>query len=160
MAKAPIADLPPWKDRWRVPTVESMIEPYKETQQKILHQFIDGISVLEGVTRGLVWHGPSWRWTMQFDLAEAAGNPSSEPLDPLALIVFNPELHQLCVPLREWALRQIPIKRLHRFVRDQIRPAKRAVDIHWALLTPNTPHDAEQSVDLVRRKHKLLMKTG
>ena len=62
----------------------------------------------------------------------------------------------VCVPLSDPVLRELPIARLSKYVRDGIKMAKWAVTIHWATWTPVTHAEALLIIDLLAsRRHKM-----
>jgi hypothetical protein len=63
----------------------------------------------------------------------------------------------ICIPLRPETVEKLPLKRLNRYIRDGIRLAKRAVDIYWAVWTPSAVTETEHLMDLIKRRHKLIM---
>jgi len=142
----------PWEDRWHEPTLEQLTEPLKEHQQRVVQRLIEGIEAFDGIERRFAWHGRAWKWTLQFDLVDAEGNP----LGTIAYLVPNPNLVELCLPLKEQTIQQVNLKRLNKFVRDGIRAAKCAVELHWAVFNPTAVTEADQLVDLVKRVRKVL----
>jgi hypothetical protein len=143
---------PAWEDRWNPPTFEQLMAPQKEQHQNLLHELLNRLEGFDGVSRDIIWWGDSWKWTLQFNLDTPDG-PTSEPM---AYFVPNPESPIFCVPLREELIAQLPMKRLNRYIRDGIRGAKCAVQIHWAKWTPTAMTEVEHLTDLIKRKHKLL----
>ena len=139
----------PWEDRWTTPTLEQLLEPVDENRRKVIDALIERINAYEGMEQALVWHGTSWRWSLQITLTSARGTA------PFAYIVPNPEAPVICLPLTQATVDRLPIKRLNRFIREGIRSAKCAVDTHWAKWTPSAGTEVEHLMDLVKRLHKL-----
>ena len=142
----------PWEDRWHEPTIDELIEPQKETIKRLVPGLLEQIEQLDGVERRLAWHGTSWKWTVEYPVPQA-----KEAKYPLAYFVPNPEQAEICVPLRPEHIEKLPIRRLNRFIRDNIRSSKCAVEIHWAKFTPSSQAEAEHLMDLIKRKHKMLL---
>lgn len=146
----------PWEDRWAQPTVKQLIEPQKDQQKKILPELIERVMGFEGVSQHLVWHGTAWKWTLEFDLSDQSG----ANLGPLVYLVPNPAGPIFCMPLNGETVEQLPIKRLNKYVREGIREAKCAVEIHWCIWTPSAQTEVEHLTDLIKRVHKILRSQG
>ncbi|HEX7009396.1 MAG TPA: hypothetical protein VF184_05410, partial [Phycisphaeraceae bacterium] len=78
-------------------------------------------------------------------------------MDKLVYIVPNPATPLVSVPLRSDSYQVLSNKRLSKYVRDGLRSAKCAVELHWATWTPTSASDVEGLVDLVKRKYKLYL---
>lgn len=141
----------PWEDRWVTPTVEQLLEPLKDQQKKIVPELIERVMGFEGVTQRLVWHGTAWRWTLEFALADEKGND----LGPMVYLVPNPAGAIFCMPLHGETIEALPMKRLNKYVREAIREAKCAVEIHWCIWTPSAQTEVEHLTDLIKRVHKI-----
>jgi len=142
----------PWHDRWQQPSLQQLTSALGEQQQKVFDQLVKGVERFDGIHWHFVWHGRSWKWTLQFDLYDANG----EFIGPILYLVPNPAQIEFCMPLRETTIEQVNIKRLQKFVRDGLRAAKCAVEYHWAFFHPTAGTEAEQLVDLVKRVRKVL----
>lgn len=141
-----------WEDRWQQPDPEQLLEVYDVHPRKIFTTLMEQIEAYEGVSKSLLWHGESWKWCWQFDLnKDGNGQPMA-----MAYLVPNPVTPQLCIPLNDDLVSKLPMRRLNRYIRDGIRNAKCAVQVHWATWVPTAMTEAEQLLDLVKRKHKLL----
>lgn len=142
----------PWQDRWTQPTVEQLLHPIEEQRRKIVQALLEGIQGYEGVQTQIIWYGPSWKWTLHFTLHNDAG----EEIETLAYLVPAPTAPILCIPLRDEMIEKLPLRRLSKYVREGIRLAKCAVEVHWAVWTPSQNPEVEQLMDLIKRKHKML----
>lgn len=143
----------PWEDRWVQPNLEQLLAPLDEQRRKVVDILIEQIGAFPGVDQKLIWHGTAWRWTLQFSLYGEDG----KLIDTLAYLVPNPQTPVICIPLKPQTVEKLPLKRLNRYIRDGIRVAKRAVDIYWAVWTPTAVTETEHLMDLVKRRHKLMM---
>ncbi len=149
----------PWADRWNTPDRDTLLGKLNEPASVLIPKLLDNTyENVEGLEEELIWHGTSWRWTIQFT---APGDPkegaASEEREVLFYFVPNPEEPLVCVPLRPEQLEHLPIRRLNRYIRDGIKGAKWAVDVRWGkwLLTANT--ELEHLTDLLKRKGKILI---
>ncbi|GAB4189221.1 MAG: hypothetical protein Kow00105_03730 [Phycisphaeraceae bacterium] len=141
-----------WEDRWVQPTLEQLLEPLDEQRRKVVDILIENIEAFPGVERRLIWHGTSWRWTIQF----VVFGEDQKLIDTLVYLVPNPESPTVCVPLKPAEVEKLPLKRLNRYIRDGIRVAKRAVEVYWTNWTPTAVTETEHLMDLIKRRHKLL----
>lgn len=145
----------PWQDRWNEPTLDDLLKEIKETHRKPLDNIMAGIESYEGITRRIIWTGQAWQWTIEYTL-EGCHETGGENPNAMVYIVPNPEAPIVAIPLRNEQIEQIPLRRLNRFIRDQIRSAKRPVDIHWCKWTPTAQTEVEHIMDLYKRKWKIL----
>ncbi|MFA9476777.1 hypothetical protein ACERK3_00585 [Phycisphaerales bacterium AB-hyl4] len=151
MAKIAIKPRIAWEDRWTQPTLEQLIEPLREQTREIFQAMMEQIEQIEGTEQHLIWYGPAWRWTIEYRIPTHTGEPAN-----LIYLVPNPETPVVSIPLPETIVAKLPVKRLNKYIRDGIRSAKCAVELHWAVWSPNAKTEVEHLGDLLRRKHKLL----
>ena len=143
----------PWQDHWSEPTLDQLLEPLEEVHRKVLMQLLERIEKYDDLRSSLVWRGVSWHWTLEYTLNDPAGNK----LETFCYVVPDKALPRLCIPLTDDVLHRLPFRRLHKLVRTGIRSAKRAVAINWATWELNAPFEVEVLMDLIKRKHKLLL---
>jgi len=138
-----------WEDRWNAPTLEALLAPLDENRHKQITALIDRISEYPGIGHKLIWHGVSWRWCLQMNLHTEAGERE------FAYIVPHPETPTIWFPMSSHVVDRLPMRRLNRYIRDGIRSAKMAVDVHWAKWPPTAGTEVEHLMDLVKRLHKM-----
>lgn len=147
----------PWQDRWNEPTLEQLIEPLKvrEAHHKALSSVMAGIEAYEGIERRIIWAGQGWQWCIEYVLE---GHHDTGPENPnaMAYVIPDPELPVLVFPLSDKQIEQIPLRRVNRFIRDQVRSAKCAVEIHWCRWSPSAQTEVDHIMDLVKRKWKIM----
>jgi hypothetical protein len=168
-----------WYDRWSVPKVEDLLDGLKSHQRRAVTRLMQGVGEMDGVEQSLIWFGPSWKWTIQYlqrgrangarnggkgrATLAAAGrltpvvkipstNGDQNRADGLCYIVPGGLMPLICVPLRSDMIESLPERRLSKYIRDGIRSAKCAVEIHWAIWSPTTETETSLLLDLVRRK--------
>ena len=152
MAKPAIKSRLAWEDRWTQPTLEQLLKPLREQTRDIFQAMMsEQIETIDGVEQHLIWYGAAWRWTIEYRVP-LGGQDSTN----LLYLVPNPETPVVSVPLPDSVVQQLPVKRLNKYVRDGIRSAKCAVELHWAVWSPNARTEVEHLGDLIRRKHKLI----
>lgn len=143
-----------WEDRWIEPTVEQLLEPFNDpARRKILDTLLEKLGNFSGVESKLVWYGTAWRWTVMYSLYDEDHNQ----IDVMGYFVPNPTAPIVCIPMREAVIAKLPIKRLNRYIRDGIRSAKCAVELHWAMWNPSAGTEVDHLADLFKRKHKILL---
>ncbi|MEX0653401.1 MAG: hypothetical protein WD534_12330 [Phycisphaeraceae bacterium] len=150
MAKPAIKPRLAWEDRWTQPTLDQLLAPLRDQTREIFQAMMEQVEQIEGAQQQLIWYGPAWRWTIEYRI------PVGEEMTNLIYLVPNPETPVVSIPLPEHIVDQLPVKRLNKYVRDGIRSAKCAVELHWAVWSPNARTEVEHLGDLLRRKHKLL----
>lgn len=143
---------PAWENRWNTPTFEELLIVQKEQHQNLLNKLLESIEAFEGISSSIVWYGSAWKWTIEY----AFTDDDADTTEPLAYFVPDPEAPILCIPLREEMIDQLPLKRLNRYIREGVRGAKCAVQIHWAKWTPTAMTEVEYLLDLIKRKHKMV----
>jgi hypothetical protein len=169
----------PWHDRWSVPQMDDLLLALKAHHRRAVNRLMDGLAELDGVEQSLIWYGPSWKWTLQYMQRRAAlrngskvrshapgaapglsprmapsNGTNDDRADGLCYIVPGGIMPLVCVPLRTDFITHLPEKRLSKYVRDGIRSAKCAVEIHWAIWAPNGESESGLVLDLIRRKYE------
>lgn len=145
----------PWADRWNQPDRDTLMNNLNEPASILIPKLLANTHEnVEGLEENLVWHGTSWRWTLEYTAPSTMGDKDRELL---FYFVPNPEEPLICVPLMPEQLEHLPIRRLNRYIRDGIRGAKWAVDVRWGkwICTANT--ELEHLTDLLKRKGKILI---
>jgi len=140
----------PWNDRWRQPELEELLSGIKDPYQKLTREIVGRLQEHEALTDRMDWYGVSWKWSLSFRLVGDAGE--SDAVDAVCYVVPSEERPEVVVPLHRDVLAELPVRKLHRFLRDSIEVAKCAVDIHWVRLTPSSKDEAAAVLDLVDRK--------
>lgn len=159
MAKKTFNVRSPWEDRWREPSLDELLKPYKENSKKVTDLFFKKMGEIDDTSWRIVWHGAAWRWTVEFVLGSAESDAGESGEDGVVLCYFvpRPEQPTISIPLTDEAIAALPMRRLNRYVRDGIRSSKRAVDLHWATWTPTAGAEIEYLIDLIQRKRKWLL---
>ncbi len=157
MTKTSYSTRLPWQDRWTEPTLEQLLDPIKpkEAHFKALNSVMSGIEGYEGIERRIIWMGDGWQWCIEYLLEDHHESGPEQP-DAFGYIIPDPEQPVLCIPLSDGNIEQIPLRRVNRFIRDQIRSAKCSVEIHWCKWSPSAQTEVDHLMDLVKRKWKML----
>jgi len=146
----------PWEDRWSEPSLDDLLDPLNAQRRRQLELVIAELDDYEGLDRQIAWYGPGWFWTIQYRL-KTGDVPASDVLCYLVPKVDGPIV---CVPLATEEIDGLPMKRLNKMVRNGIRIAKCAVEIHWATWSPNNQSEINHLIDLIKRKYKLAQSTN
>ncbi len=143
----------PWENRWTQPTLEQLMAPLAAHHRKALETIFDEVREMPHVEMSLAWYGPSWNWTIEFRFADLK-NPQPEVLCYLVAKVGAPVVS---IPLTDTQFDALPLRRLNKLVREGVKLAKQAVELHWANFTPVNQTEVTHLLDLIRRKHKLVV---
>lgn len=142
-----------WENRWSEPTADQLMEniivdrrSYVAELRKYIHEF-------ERYEENVQWSGAGWHWSLAYRLPGAP----DEARDTFAYIVPRPNEPLFCVTLTDNLMQKLPVRRLNRAVRENLRSAKRGIALHWATWTPNMNTEVEHLKDLLKRKNKLLI---
>jgi hypothetical protein len=154
-----------WQNRWSQPGLETLLNALKPHHRRAFNHLMQGIDVIEGVSKSLIWYGPGWKWTLQYVQAPGpkAGNRKggtgngqgpapAELSQALCYLVPDSQMPLVCVPLSAGVIEQLPLKRLSKYIRDGIAVAKCAVAIRWAVWSPISDSEAGLLMDLIKRK--------
>lgn len=153
MSRQLIAPRLPWANRWTEPTTRQLLEPIQETHRKPFEHVFKQVGAIDRVRRSLIWYGLAWQWTFLYELLDEAG----KVVETLCYLVPRTELPLLCVPLSESLVQRLPMRRLGKVARDGVRTAPCAIKMHWAVWSPANQTEAIQLLDLIKRKHKLVL---
>jgi len=154
MAKAKILAAPGlWEDRWSEPTADQLIDNIIADRRSYIVELRRYLHELERYEEHVIWGGPGWNWTLAYRLP-GAGDTAA---DTFAYIVPRPEEPVFSVPFTDRVMDRLPIRRLNRTVRENLRSAKKGISLNWATWTPNMNTEVEHLKDLLKRKNKLLI---
>jgi hypothetical protein len=137
----------PWYNRWTSPSLEELIATLKASRRGAIDKLMNQLAAMSQVRRTLDWYGSSWGWSLRYDLLDE----QQKEAGVLCYLVLNPEEPQVCVPMSQEQVDQLPIKRLNRAIREGIDTAKCAVSTHWAVWTPTNQSEAGHILDLLNR---------
>lgn len=140
----------PWENRWKEPAIADLMADIPENYRKPFEDLMAGIEEYEEVQRSMIWYGVSWKWTIHYEFIDAAGNP----IRTLGYVVPRHEQPVVCLPMSADQVLSLPIRRLNRAIRDNIKGAKCALETHWAMWNPNNNTEIGHILDLVKRLHK------
>jgi len=142
----PYTGPPAWENRWLVPSPQTLLEALHSPHREVFLHMHEQLAAESGVHCSTVWYGPSWKWTIRFDVPAASGQREA-----LCYIVPNTAAPKICVAWSDRVMGDLPIKRLNKFVRDGLETAKCAVQMHWAIWIPGNQSDAGHLLELFRK---------
>lgn len=140
----------PWEERFRTPTLEALRGQYARPLAAVFDQAKSKLDEFAGLKSEIAWQGIAWRWSFLYR-AEA------EPSRPWMCLVPRPAKPVLVMPLAHELLRQIPAKKLSKFVRDGLLAAPEVVGIRWPQWELSTKTQADEVLMLAQIKHELTL---
>ena len=143
----------PWENRWTEPTLDQLLRPLPIHQRRLFKAMMRKLAEFEGMRYSLAWYGEAWNWTIQYKLVDADG----QPYEDVCFLVPSLPAMQVCVPLSDEFIAELPMRRLTRYVRDGIGIAKSALVTHWASWSPNNQTESNALLDLLKRKVKFAL---
>ncbi len=142
----------PWQERWTEPTLEGLLAPIDPQHRQVFEALMAELEKYEDVSYSFKWYGPSWNWTLEYAFVDAKG----KTIETLGYLVPRIELPVVCVILTDAQIDGLPIRRLNRMIREGIRSAQCAVQVHWCKWTPHNHSEIGHLVDLIKRKRKMV----
>lgn len=135
----------PWEDRFNVPTVDELRLPLPNGLGALFEEARrDLITICDQRVESMVWHGPCWRWTLEYRVPAAP--------QPIAVLIPNPDDLQLAAPMRDDFVRSIWNRRMRRSTRDGLELAAAPYDNEWCVWSLASQSILEEVIDVVRRK--------
>jgi len=154
MAKAKTLTAPGiWENRWSEPTADQLMDNVIADRRSYITELRKYLHELERFEEVVQWCGAGWHWSMIYRVP--GGEDTAN--DTFAYIVPRPEEPLFCIPLTDDVMDKLPIRRLNRTVRENLRSAKKGISLHWATWTPNMNTEVEHLKDLLKRKNKLML---
>lgn len=152
MARSAVKPRISWQERWKQPALDELLKPINVQRRRLLELVIAESEQFDAIKQRIVWYGPGWHWTIQY---EFDGSNNGQSGKVLCYLVPNIEGPLVCVPLVDDEIEKLPMRRLNKMVRNGIVLAKCAVDVHWATWAPTNQTEIAHINDLIKRKHKL-----
>ncbi len=171
-----------WADRWTKPSLESLIESLKAHHRRQFVHLMEKLDAVPGMDKTILWYGPSWKWTIAYNLKPVNGNGNghgattgrngkrgkavqtaaqpAQPSDVFCFLVPSVENPSVCIPLAEHHAEVIASGTLSRYLREGINTAKCAVATRWATWTPATESESTQLTELLKKKLQLVTEQG
>ena len=139
---------PAWEDQFNEPTIPALRAALDADTTRLFDSVHRSLLAIDGVGTSFVWHGASWRWTIEYRTRGCK--------DALAVLVPSPENLQLAIPLERELARSLSGKRLKRAVRDGLELAADPFDTRWGVwsIQAGMVDDVIDLVELKRRHGK------
>lgn len=141
----------PWQNEFQKPTLEALTEPYDKTNGGFFDALREHILSFEGVTEEIEWHGLPWRWCMVYR------HPGDEER-PAMYLVPHPKFPILSIPMSYEMVCALPMRRLRKFVRDEINPKRCIGTTYWASWEVSNNPQLDDTKDIAKRKLNFLSK--
>ena len=135
-----------WEDRFSEPTVARLREELPYPAARLFDKFRRRLLELDQIKETFSWHGPCWRWTIEFHTSHSA--------EPLALVIPSPPDLQLAIPLDRDFARSLPVRRMKRAVRDGLELAQDPFDTHWGVWSVQSAALLDDLLELIDLKLK------
>lgn len=142
---------PAWENKFEVPTLEDCLAPYLPHLRQLFDDARGKILTYEGITEEFGWRGLPWRWCLTYRL------PTSKTHD-FAYLVPNPEKPRLAMPFSEHELQSMPLHRFKKHVKDALAQSVKTGRTHWTTFEITNKPQFDDVLDVVRRKHAILMR--
>ncbi len=143
-----------WNDKFRMPDVGQLRAGLNKPLQGVFDDARHALRELEGVEESVSWQGVPWRWTLVFAMAETPAERA------LGYLVPDPQRVQVCIPLTQEQIEKIPMKRLKKSIRDGVVYARSVAGVWWPTWDVPGRGALDEVLELVVRKHKLVLSAG
>jgi len=141
-----------WQDQWNRPDHDALLDALSEQHHRCVTKLMKMIDGQDDLGREIVWQGPGWRWCWEYKRLDENG----ASLGTLCYIVPNQEVPLIAIPMSEHFIDSLPWRRLLKFIREGIRSAKCAVEVHWATWNLALDNECKALNEMVLRKSKYL----
>ena len=143
-----------WQNRWETPTLESLLSPLNPQHRSVFTELMIALEKYEDVTYEFHWYGPSWNWTLEYYFKNS--KTKNKRGETLCYLVPNVDGPVLCITLDDHQMESMPMRRLNRMIREALKSAKSAVQLHWCTWTSSSNAEVLHLTDLLKRKVKLV----
>lgn len=116
---------PAWGDRFKEPQVKELRAELPNGSAEIFDSMRSVLLEIEGIREFCVWHGDSWRWTIEFRTKKTA--------PPLAVLIPSPEDLQLAIPFEDGELDHLSTDQLKKTVLEGLELAQEHFDTNWGI---------------------------
>lgn len=134
----------PWQDRFSTPTVDVLLAAIAQPQRALVEAARTGLLGLGDVTEHCAWRGLPWRWAMSYAVGGA------EPT--VGFVVPRPDKPTLAMPLDAITLRELPLRRLSKGVRETLAHAPSVGGVLWPEWELTSPNQVGELLELTRRR--------
>ncbi|HMN40961.1 MAG TPA: hypothetical protein PKE29_08955 [Phycisphaerales bacterium] len=138
-----------WSDKFRVPSADDLRAGTPPQLQSVLDEARRHLGALPRTSEALVWQGVPWRWTFVYTAADAPDGRAT------AYLIPDPNRLQICVPLAQEHIEQLPLKRMKKSIRDGIVFARNVGGIWWPTWDIQNSGALAEVFDLLARKQRL-----
>ena len=140
-----------WSDKFRMPGADELRAGLPKHLQQVLDDARERLTGLDEVSESLVWQGVPWRWTFIYPCA------AGEPGRAMVYLVPDPQRLQICVPLAQEQIEQLPVKKLKKSIRDGVVFARNVAGVWWPTWDVASKTALDEVFELVHRKHRMLV---
>lgn len=133
-----------WEDRFNQPEIDKLRQNLGSPAGGLFGEARAELLAIEGCRESIIWHGLSWKWTLEYRVGRS-------PI-PLAVLIPNPADLQIAVMVQPDFVRQVWNRRMKRALRDGLELAAAPFDTQWGVWSLNSQSLLDEVMDLVREK--------
>src|SRR5688572_4876486 len=133
-----------WEDRFNQPEIPDLRHQLGSRAGPIFEEARAELLGIEDCRESLVWHGLSWKWTLEYRIGRSP--------KPLAVLIPNPADLQIAVMVQPDFVRQVWNRRMKRAFRDGLELAAAPFDTQWGVWSLTGQSLLDEVMDLVREK--------
>jgi hypothetical protein len=133
-----------WEDRFNQPGIDRLRRDLRAPEGALFDDARSELAALEDCRETLIWHGLSWKWTLEYRVGRAP--------HPLAVLIPNPTDLQIAVMVQPDFVRSVWNRRMKRALRDGLELAAAPFDTQWGVWSLTSQSLLDEVMDLVREK--------
>lgn len=141
-----------WEDRFHQPDIDQLKSGLSKDATALFDQLRTHLCNINGVAEEVAWHGPCWRWSVQYSISKVK--------EPLVLLVPSPEDLQLAVPMDRDIANALSSHSFKRVIRDGLDMAREPFDTRWCVWSVQFANMLEELTQMIDMKHRLVTGNG
>lgn len=139
---------PLWEDRFAAPAVDDLLAALQPEFVGLTETLREAIALDPDLIESVRWCGLPWRWALSYRLAQ-----NTNEQDAVAFVVPNPEAPAAVFRLTHEQFRDLPVKKLSRYIRDGLAQTRLVAGVcwpEWAFQSPAHVKDLSDLFGLLR----------
>ncbi len=137
----------PWQDRFSAPTIDTLLEQINPQLRPLFDAAREGLAALPDAGERLGWHGLPWRWSLTYE------TPGAD--SPAAFLVPRPARPSIAVPFEIESIRELPLRRVSKAVRDVMAHAANVGGVIWPEWDLVSANQVNEVLTLTRKRLEL-----
>ena len=142
-----------WKDKFRKPEIDELRGQYPRTVRSLFDDARQRILAFDGLAEELSWEGLPWRWCLRYV-------KQGDPTRAFAFLVPSPEKPRIGVSFTGEMLQAMPLHRLKKYMKEILVASHDVGGMFWTEFEISSRPQLDDTMDLVRRKHNLIVAKG